>query len=545
MTPTTIRDLRLAGAMRAIARLHRDERGLLSGVNLVTITMIMVLLVTIMNVGHVTHNKLGMQNAADAAALSAAVMNARLMNAVTATNHVIGEMVALVSIHEAVGGKELDAIDSNEKATAIEDGELDDARRAANEMGASTLAYETVRQKGGIFAGRTLLDCKKLLKKYLAWCYWQKALAKAMQRSCIHAVVVAGIALEVAMDAFELVIWNEYNILNIWHEIAKSLLPAKKIIRDELMPYAKGYTNAIVDNAPELARQTAEEIASLNGYEGTLFSLHPGLPLVIDPAAKAQTLPSNPGATRRQIVKISQLARAGFPWVNYHRKPILDITAILLPLCRASHYYFDHSTRATIRVCNVLQMYNDMGLYVLKGYEPPDKGYEKWQRNSALVDKLFCPLGIVYDKPPTVYGQSPTHCDGMLAYAQAMIYNANEEQPHECRIDLGIKQITPHRQANCGWDTLNWMPRSGPADNNVGTAGDSAAAVNSPFEVVTLVIPSEFPQIQVNWQAKLTPATVTVLDGLRQAATCGNLPEPYSKVAGHLLESIPASQRTH
>ena len=48
-------------------------------------------------------------------------------------------------------------------------------------LGASTPAYETVRQRGGVHAQRTLLDSKRILKEYLAWCYWQKAAAKAMQ----------------------------------------------------------------------------------------------------------------------------------------------------------------------------------------------------------------------------------------------------------------------------------------------------------------------------------------------------------------------------
>jgi hypothetical protein len=568
MIRTTTSHAGRTGARATLARLHHDENGLLSAVNLVTLTMIMVLLVTITNVGHVTHQKIKMQGTADAVAISAGAMQARSMNAITATNHVIGEMAALVIIHEAVGGKALDNNDPNEEATASEDEALDLAYSAATAAGATTPAYETVRQKGGIYAERTLLDTKKVLKKYLTWCYWQKAAAKAMEASKIPPVVAAGVALEKSMNLFERVIGNEYNILNAWHEIARSLLPLKRIIRDELMPNAKNYTNTVVEAAPKLAQATAEEIARMNGFQGTLFPVDPALPVVIDPLAKAQTLPSSyamhpewkrppcpcdrVAINRLQIVKVTQLARASFPWVNYHRQAILDVLGPLLPLCRAKQFYFDESNDASICVCDKLQMQKEMGLYVLKGYLPPDKGYEKWTDNSTLADELFCTLGLVYRDPPTVYGQSATHRDGMIAYAQVMIYNASEQQRPEFHIDLTCKRIIPIRQANCGWDTLNWLSGSrqqqgDPVANPPNADGDPKE--NRPFELVGIGLPSEFPQIKVNWQAKLTPATVTRLGDLRRAATgggrFGGLPQPYAAVAAKLLEKVPGSLRTH
>ena len=558
----------------ALARLHRDEKGLLSAVNLITLTMMMVLLVMVINVGHVTHQKIRMQNTADACVYSGAVMQARCMNAITATNHVIGEMAALVIVHEAFGGEALDNGDSNEEATRKEDNELDLAQAAASALGASTDAYETVREEGGVGAERTLLDSKKILKEYLAWCYWQKALAKAMQATEIPPIVAAGIALETAMDLFEKVIEVEYKILNAIHRIAEGLVPLKKVIRDELMPSAKEYTVDLVDAAPLLSQGVAEQVAQMSGLEGTLFPMKPELPVVIDPFAKAQTLvfrddmyvvperdhcgcPSvRTDVTRDQIVKVTQLSRASFPWVNYHRQPILDILGTLLRLCKAREHYFDHSNGASKHVCNKLQLEKEMGLYVLKDYPAPDKGYAKWTEDSALADELFCTIGLVHRPPPTVYGLSPTHEDGMMAYAQAMIYNANEQERPEFRIDLTCKRIVPIRQANVGWDTLNWREGSlqekgdpvGPPGSFVPNA-DGIGKENRPFELLGIGIPDEFPQIHVNWQAKLTPATVTRLRELRQAAVgrghLGTLPEPYSSVASKMLEEVPSSLRTH
>ena len=572
MTRTMIPEYdRLESKMDALARLHHEETGMLSAVNLVTLMMMTVLLVMIINVGHVTHQKLRMQNTSDSIAYSGAVWQARGMNAITATNHVIGEMAALVILHEAVGGEALDNGDSMEEATKKQDNRLDLAYQAARAAGARTPAYETVRQKGGVYAERTLLDSKKVLKEYLTWCYWQKVAAKAMQATGIPPIVAAGKALEAAMDAFELVIWEEYKILNVLHGIARSLLPLKQIIRDELMPSAKQYTEDVVEAVPVLAQATAEEIAGMNDLEGTLFPVEPRLPVVIDPFAQAFGLvfddsmyvkakrphPGCPSTkldaiTRDQIVKVTQLSRASFPWVNYHRQPILSALGALLPLCKAKDFYFDHSNGASKHVCNKLQLESNMGLFVIEDYPAPDKGYALWTENSALADQLFCTIGVVYRQPPTVLGMKATHGDGMIACAQAMIYNANEQERADFRIDLTCKRIVPIRQANVGWDTLNWKPGSlqekGDPVANPPNA-DNLPDENRPFELLGIGIPSEYPQIEVNWQAKMTPLTVTRLQDLRQASLgssrFGRLPAPYSTVAGKMLENVPSLLRTH
>jgi len=522
----------------------------------------------ITNVGHVTHQKIRLQNAADACAYSAAVMQARCMNALTATNHVIGEMAALVIIHEAVGGEALDSGDSMEEATKKEDRELELAQHAAEGAGATTEHYETVRQEGGVHAERTLLESKKVLKTYLAKCYWLKAAAKMMQKSCLPPVVAAGVALEAAMNLFEKVIWIEYKILNAWHRIARSLLPLKRVIRDEMMPCARDYNRDLVAAAPALAQAAAEQIAGGLGFQGTLFPRTPSLPVVIDPLARAQSLvftddmyvdPQTPpcncpsartAITRGQIVKVTQLARATFPWVNYHRQPILDIVGVLLPLCRAQEFYFGHSNGGCRDVCDKLQTHKNMGLYVLRSYPAPDKGFERWTRDSTMADDLFCTLGLVHRRPPTVYGQSATHPNGMLAYAQAMIYNANEQERPRYRLDLTCKRIVPIRQANVGWDTLNWLPgslqeRGDPVQNPPNA--DPIAEENRPFELLGIGLPPEFPQVQVNWQAKLTPATTTRLAGLRLAAEAGGgaVSPPFAGVARMLMPSVPSSLRTH
>jgi hypothetical protein len=59
------------------------------------------------NAGYVVTEKVNTQNAADAVAFSSAQWMARGMNAVTATNHLLGEVTALVVCVEGLGGPEV------------------------------------------------------------------------------------------------------------------------------------------------------------------------------------------------------------------------------------------------------------------------------------------------------------------------------------------------------------------------------------------------------------------------------------------------------
>ena len=62
----------------------------------------------VFNVGGAVKQKVELQNAADASILSSSSMTARGMNAITLTNHMLGELTALMVLHEALGGTELD-----------------------------------------------------------------------------------------------------------------------------------------------------------------------------------------------------------------------------------------------------------------------------------------------------------------------------------------------------------------------------------------------------------------------------------------------------
>jgi hypothetical protein len=225
------------------------------------------------------------------------------------------------------------------------------------------------------------------------------------------------------------------------------------------------------------------------------------------------------------------LARATFPWVNYHRQPILQALAAVVPLSKAKSFYFDHSNGYSKKVCSELQLdEHDMGLYVIKHGAAPDKGYETWTEKPEQADRLFTLIGLAMNRPPVVVGQSTAfrqeHADGRLTYAQAMVYNANPQNRHPTKIDIECKRITPWEQADVGWDTLNWKPGS------------------NQYELVGFGVGLEakFPEIQINWQAKLIPATNTRLGDLVSQA--GNLGE-FGVLIAKMLPNTPNSLRSH
>lgn len=528
---------------------RRTRGGMITMVNCVAIVFCCLLIVMIMNVGHLVHQKVETQNAADAVAYTGAVWTARGMNAITATNHVMGEMMSFVVLHEAIGGQRLEHPEMGPADTSEADALLDAAYAAASAAGASTFAYETVRQREGVFADRTLLESKIRLKEWLAFIYRMKVVAKAMQASSIPPIVAAGVALERAMDAFEYVILTEYRILLAFHQVAENLLDLKRLLRDEMLPEAKRYTRYVVDRTPVLAQRAAEMIAEANGSHGTLFPLPLVMPVMVDPFARAmfpnipdsqrvaatQSAPAcpSPEATnmREQVVKTSQLARATWPWVNYHREPILQVLGVLVPFSNARDHYFDHTAGAAKYLCDVLQRdSHDLGLYVLRDYPAPDKGYALWTEDPVAADDLFSIVGLSHRdrtlviSDPILYQQE--HHAGRLAISQALVYNANAQQRHPHHHRLLCRRIIPIRQADVGWDTLNW--RSG----------------SRPYELIGIgagIVP-EFPEIEINWQAKLVPITANRFRQLRNAS---NLPDRFRGVLDRLVPELSPSLRTH
>jgi TolA-binding protein len=82
--------------------------GKITLVTLIAILGLVVLAGFVGNAGHVVTAKVNSQNAADAIAFSTAQWMARGMNAITATNHLLGEVTGIVVVLEGLGGPEAD-----------------------------------------------------------------------------------------------------------------------------------------------------------------------------------------------------------------------------------------------------------------------------------------------------------------------------------------------------------------------------------------------------------------------------------------------------
>ncbi len=111
---------------------HREEDGKITLVACLMMLALVALIGLIGNAGHTVHQKLETQNAADSAAFNSALWMARGMNALTATNHLLGEATALCAVHEALGGPGLDLrIQQNTSENRTLDGIINSVRETA------------------------------------------------------------------------------------------------------------------------------------------------------------------------------------------------------------------------------------------------------------------------------------------------------------------------------------------------------------------------------------------------------------------------------
>jgi hypothetical protein len=80
-----------------LASLHRDERGTIGIMSVITIFGLTLVLAMVMNAGREVDDKVRLQNAADAAAYSGGVVVARGLNALAFANHLEAEVFGLVA----------------------------------------------------------------------------------------------------------------------------------------------------------------------------------------------------------------------------------------------------------------------------------------------------------------------------------------------------------------------------------------------------------------------------------------------------------------
>lgn len=536
-----------------VAHWAASEGGLVSWATLIAVAFFAVLASLVANVGIVVNEKIETQNAADAVAYSTAVWSARSMNAITASNHLIGELSALTILHHAIGGKVLD--DGGTRKTTFQNTVLAIAYYSAL-LNVSVIAtpsqpYEVVKKNPRGEA--TVLDAKVQLKWVLTSAYGMKSVGAALTKTIIFAK--AGIAIEKAAVALAKEVQREYQFLNFVEDTALRLREVKRSIV-KAMGLLHGYNKTIVHGSRLLALNVAADVGNRNHCVGAVgYASLSNLSLSLLPVEEEP----RSGLGNEQAERRSQLLRASYPWVVYWRAPIRLALFIGAPLSSASFYYEKWTNHYALERCRHYRSNEGLRLYVIKGLNPPqtDKTAEAWNQpdQENLVDDLFGVLGAARSKTPPLIVAPPfyqqANPDGVVCLSQAMIYNANPQSRRQSRTSGNLRPGT--MQLRAGWDTLAWSDpgRNAPEwrlresqipilDEGLFDIVDVGALMRrvrrylrrNPLNVFRfkpdnffkfdpgafkdnlfgafedpLDGPADRPTIRLNWQAKLTPVT--------------------------------------
>ncbi len=299
---------------------HTDESGKVSLLASMMMLVLVALAGLIGNTGHVANEKLETQNAADSIAYSSALWMARGMNAVTATNHLLGEATAISAVHEALGGPELDL---SVKKNTPENQTLDRLIRALSKTApvipsiyspspipnidrriVDFVTKRTSPSDGRMSAFATIYDSRMTLKRQLALILPAKSLANLgflVPPPWGFATAAASYVVHIAGTANIVLIGKEWFVLRALEEIAKSFKPMKSVVEKQLVPTLVEHANFVAgidasSNQPQpgiLNKATERLVVDLEKRLEVEASLFPKfadlkLPVVAEPKPNMQ-----------------------------------------------------------------------------------------------------------------------------------------------------------------------------------------------------------------------------------------------------------------
>jgi hypothetical protein len=492
------------GPFAATRRFGADEQGMMSMTVVVAVLAFLALAGLVANVASTIRHKIEAQNSADALARSLAVHRARGLNAITATNHLVGELLALVILQHAIGGDELDgqgrALNSNEMA-------MQPRLKAAYKV-AQALAedyefveglYDDVYPGPAQDEGATLRYSRLRLQQVLTWTYQAVAIGSIAEdigdMDIPYVSWILGPIGEAALifaKIFELKVKSEWMILDGLHKVAGLLGAPKSLLINPIIPLLYSYEPAVLASTQLRAEKVIRTVEAPNRVDGYSFPLPPLFDLPVAPEPTIDQLPAD-------AIARSQLIRATYPWVVYWRKPIREMMDWPLRLSLARVHYRKFTDLYTRTKCLEQQQDYSVRLYVLADLDltATDKGHEPWTvpDGSNQADQRFGVLAVAHRQPPQITSSAlfnQANPDGIFAYAQALTYNANPQVPSP----------PGDYQPRIGWDTLNW---------NSGSQDGPATAVE--YFYPSDEEPSAPPLIHLNWQAKLVPVRGRMLAG--------------------------------
>lgn len=239
---------------------------------------------------------------------------------------------------------------------------------------------------------------------------------------------------------------------------------------------------------------------------------------------RKQPYPDNPSL--KDIAQVSvdwepekhaQWTRATWPYVEQFQRPIANGMSLLV-YSDASAWYKRWTPRMTLlkTVAYRRQLAGDKprAMYIVQESTRKTKGQELWTRREGSVEaeRMFSVVAVARREQETYFSPSlfgRYDPDVGVAYAQAMVYNANPQTG-----EGGTYQPL------VGWDTLNWDP----GEREYEFDGAQDVRFGGPQELIRS-FPWDGPKVKLNWQAKLVPVTSRRL-GLAAAALPGEFRQP-------------------
>ena len=283
MTKNCVQGFLYFGKDKPVIRPFSSGRsGKISLITVFTLLLFAVLIIYVANVGRAVNDKIELQNAADATAYSTAIWKARSLNAITTTNHLMGELTAMTVVLDSFGGPMLGDSSAREHRSdtsrkiyeelkKFSDANLDeklplfvnptlgdlDKQIVDNIVGPNGLMTES---KGYHLAGAAIYDAKLALQNWATVIMWSKSKANiALEIAAVleitpfaafgYAIEAAAVVVHGYMTAKLGELAKEWLILDAT-ENAISVVNAegilKKAVFDGALPALSIYADSVV-----------------------------------------------------------------------------------------------------------------------------------------------------------------------------------------------------------------------------------------------------------------------------------------------------------
>ena len=261
-------------SFRRAERFNADESGKISLLSSLLMLALVALAGWVGNVGQASKEKLELQNSADSIAYSSTLWMARGMNALTATNHLLGEATAMAAVHEAMGGPELDhAIRRNTNENTA----LDNAIRSLAQLApvapsiyspppiptidrrvVKFVTDRTSPSNGRMSAFATIYDSRMTLKRQLIIILPAKAFANLgflVPPPWGYATAAAAYVVHIAGTANIVLIGKEWFVLEAFEAIARVFKPIKSVLEKQLVPTLVAHAHFVASYDPNAQKQ--------------------------------------------------------------------------------------------------------------------------------------------------------------------------------------------------------------------------------------------------------------------------------------------------